>query len=664
MMELQGTLSDAVSIWDRLEETGLAPLSYDKEFVESFARNLKLRPGTNIREELVRTNPSVNDVLLAFIACCQPFDSMSQDIWNMFVAADAKFNEQNLQISFDFDKKKPDAIKFDLNHFKAFHEEYLWLRQRFSQPALTGAWFRGLWQAFSKWASRPVYQGEAWSDDAKNGWRPTTQETGLSLYRRVPTTGDPESDSCLRRVREALETAVGRLSSYGIRPAEGPWAFSRRRGGELEEPIPDEFTRTVAALDHDRLIMVMVTGLDYLALQLSSTDAQPEARSTVERLRDHLRLGMTEEEREEAVRHLDEFLNLPLWKSRDQLFGLWTASQIADVVGHSRITFYPINGTLRFRFAATHLATIRCEPRLHIYAELRTRAKGLVGEGRKRGIQPDWRIVGEPITDENSQAIIIECKQYAKPKSKNFLEATIDYAKNSGRSQVILINYGPLDEARMRSQVPQRLQDAWESVQGRIALIGNFKPDENEARVRFRELISALPNIDQNPIWEREGGQSLTGEWTVSLQWDAADVDLDLHLLIFSADDHPTHIYYGNTGILSTNPWCLLESDIMGGGSIAETLRGAKLLDARYQLWAHSYRGQEILRDTTKCRLQLGGQIIEVRPPNESGPVWHIGDFYGGSREIKIANIMHNRLPPVVLRPVDPVPSASPTPRR
>ena len=118
MVKLGAPLSDAVSIWDRLEETGLAPLSYDKEFVESFARNLKLRPGPNIRDELGRLNPSVNDVLAAFVACCQPFDSMSQDIWNMFVAADAKFSEQNLQISFDFDKTKPDAIKFDLNHSK------------------------------------------------------------------------------------------------------------------------------------------------------------------------------------------------------------------------------------------------------------------------------------------------------------------------------------------------------------------------------------------------------------------------------------------------------------------------------------------------------------------------------------------------------------------
>jgi len=312
---------------------------------------------------------------------------------------------------------------------------------------LTGAWFQGLWQLFSKWVPRPVYQGEARSDEVKKWVAAYNAGDWLIPLPQASTTGDPESDSCLRRVREILETAVGRLSSYGIRPAEGLGAFTRRTGGELEARIPDEFVRTVAGLDHDRLIRAMVTGLDHLALQLSSTEVQPEARSTVERLRDHLRLGMTEEEREEVVQHLDEFLNLPLWKSRDQLFGLWTASQIANVVGHSRINFYPINGTLRFRFAATHLATIRCEPRLHLYAELRTRAKGLVGEGRKRGIQPDWRIVGEPITDENSQLVIIECKQYAKPKSKNFLEATIDYATNSGRSQVILVNYGPLDEA-------------------------------------------------------------------------------------------------------------------------------------------------------------------------------------------------------------------------
>ena len=211
--------------------------------------------------------------------------------------------------------------------------------------------------------------------------------------------------------------------------------------------------------------------------------------------------------------------------------------------------------------------------------------------------------------------------------------------------------------------MPQRLQDPWESVQGQIALIGNFKPDGNKARTRFRELISAnIPEIDQDSIQPREGGQILAGEWAVSLWWDAADVDLDLHLLIFSAADEPAHIYYSNTGSSSTSPWCSLESDIRGGGSVAETLRGAKLLDAHYQLWAHSYLGHEIHRDATKCMLRLGSQVIELRPPNESGRVWHIGDFYGRSREIKIANEMHNRLPPLALRPVGPVPSEPQTP--
>jgi hypothetical protein len=173
-------------------------------------------------------------------------------------------------------------------------------------------------------------------------------------------------------------------------------------------------------------------------------------------LEKHLGSVRSIEEQSVLERVLSEFLNLLLWKFRHQLFGIWTASQIAEVVGYNRMRFYPVEGALHFRFTDTHLASVCCEPRLHLYAELRTTAKTLFGKGRINSIQPDWRLVGEPITDQSSQLLIIECKQYAKPNTKNFLEAAVDYAANAGRAQVVLVNYGPMDEGRIRARVPAR----------------------------------------------------------------------------------------------------------------------------------------------------------------------------------------------------------------
>src|SRR5579859_4707708 len=95
-------LTNAISIWERIKRSGLAPNSYDKDFVAAFSQALRLQPGKRIETELRRRDPSVSDVLAAFISCCEPFDNMAQDVWNMFVQADARFSDENLQIAFDF----------------------------------------------------------------------------------------------------------------------------------------------------------------------------------------------------------------------------------------------------------------------------------------------------------------------------------------------------------------------------------------------------------------------------------------------------------------------------------------------------------------------------------------------------------------------------------
>jgi hypothetical protein len=265
-MTVNPILTDAVSMWDRLEASGLAPASYDKDFAEHFACKLKLQPGRSIRDELHRLNPSVNDVLAAFVGACQAFDSMAQDVWKMFVEADARFADQNLQIAFDFGAKQPDAIKFDLSHFKAFHEGYGRLKRAVATYPLTRDFLWGL-ERHLRSPSRDAASREAaaWvADYDRRRWP--------SAPPPIPPTGDARSDACLKEARDILVAVVSLLVANGARPGEGPTAFRERMhmSSRIDERDLDPVLREALGADHDLWVRSFVLSLDQTAARLAS----------------------------------------------------------------------------------------------------------------------------------------------------------------------------------------------------------------------------------------------------------------------------------------------------------------------------------------------------------------------------------------------------------
>jgi hypothetical protein len=410
-------------------------------------------------------------------------------------------------------------------------------------------------------------------------------------------------------------------------------------------PSSEELAAVLQA-DHDRWIGSTFAELDQLVARLRSRPGDPNIEPIISNLQTFLETHVQHSEEEVVSQVLEEFLNLPLWKQRDQLFGLWVATQIAEAAGYHRLVFHPVNGGLRFRFAATHVATIRSEPPLYLFAELRTRATILFSKKRKRNIQPDWRIVREPVTERISQVLIVECKQYAKPSRKNFLEAAVDYAINSGNAEVILVNYGDMDADRLVSSVPGYLEEAWRKIGSRVTLLGSFRPAKSDVRERFRSLVARhVPAPLPSVLDGLAPPQEVAGEATFSLAWDDQAIDLDLHLIVSPAGDAAGHVFYGGLGSVATAPWIELLRDVKQGGQAPEVMRVGRWSDGRYELWVHNYTGGSGFPSSTTLTVQLNGSVVEVRPTDVRGAAWHALDIDGATRRMTIVNTMHSTLP-------------------
>ena len=308
-------LMNAISIWDRVKQSGLAPTTYDSDFSTAFSRALRLRADKSIESELRRLDPAVSDVLAAFVSCCEPFDGMAQDVWNMFVYADARFSDENLQIAFDFSKKQPNGFKFNLEHFRAFHNELVRFRELVAKHPLTQNFLWGLERC-----TRSEDPGTT-SADVRHWAEAYDRGEWITPVPAVSTTGDARTDLCLREVRNVVVAVVEQLVSNGVRPHEGVYGLQDRTGAQLDARPSDDPLLSAIRADHDRWTGTMVNRLDQLAARIVASGRDEQALAMVRSAEEYLGKHRHIVEQDAIADILREFLNLPLWNSGTSYLG-------------------------------------------------------------------------------------------------------------------------------------------------------------------------------------------------------------------------------------------------------------------------------------------------------------------------------------------------------
>jgi len=626
-------LSTASDVWAFLKQSsGLKLDSYDKklpkELFESLRPTFSSKNATDLDSLLNANEVPVEEFLVVFFRVMQPFADMMADLLRFFEEANANQGKLNLAVRFNFDKDLP-PLQFDLEHFRRWQESW----QRMAGTYLANLWnSNSLWQLNRLLRSRDIrvrnphiqqWLAEYYKDDNRRGQWPDAEPPS-------PQCGISELDATLARVWRVWLTVVRQSKKYGPdreqlnqlnRLLFGENRIARSESRSEQDPWPLEL---LGRLDSDHWAASLAQGA-YSKAEAISELPEPERSREADTLNRTLTelfasLQVVEVESESLRRTLKDFLNLPIWQRRHELYSAWISTQIINALRDYGVGIHCFGGQLLFEFRGTHLATIGTfHPNLHLMAELRSPLATPRGAGRKRAIQPDYSLITSPITSPECSVLEVECKQYLEASKHKFADALTDYANGRPNAQIVLVNYGPATN--------DILDEVDAGVRNRTHVIGLMRPRSEASQSAFNELVkeavikrfSALPARSPiSTLSQTQLGQ-LAGQ--IILSWASLPKDLDLHLKILSKGQ-AFDVSYSNKGNISADPWVLLNQDFRDGRG-PEIIQITQWLDGTYRCAVHNYSGDTPLAACgATLTIMLGKQELVFQCPTSGTGVW------------------------------------------
>jgi hypothetical protein len=314
---------------------------------------------------------------------------------------------------------------------------------------------------------------------------------------RPPATGIGEIDHMVRRVF-AVVSAVARacapFGNYEKLVAESTERQRRQLGSRanagLDNPIPIvewdllslrylESDYFLAALT--RVVWNWVEKLQHIPANNRLAVAQP-VLSRLENLFGSIKTKVVPGEIE--LEKLLSFLSLPIWKQRPALYSAWMLPVIEQALAEYPIQIYSDNGTLRFGFTATPMATFKSsEGEITLVAESRFPLKNPIGEGRTNNVQPDYVFFVGNTNKQPNAKLVLELKQYLRPSLKKFGDALTDYARAFTEAKVVLADYGPISPALI-DMLPVNLSN-------RAVAVGDVRPGGVSEILHLQQHIRA-----------------------------------------------------------------------------------------------------------------------------------------------------------------------------
>ncbi|TDF95921.1 hypothetical protein [Paenibacillus piri] len=611
-------IGDAVSLWDLLiEEGGLSPKTYDKDILAEFQSKLIGHEVNNFRQSLITEKISIERFLTVFFKSLEPFSIMMNDLLVMFEKAGAKSNGNHVHISLNPDSIK-EEFKFDIRHFIEMIEQWNQVRKslvvyHMNEDLLWDT--KGLVHGLLRQYVPHIYdykvesvQNESvrlWLTAYKDGkWpdhRPLFQPVGLE-----------NMDHWLQVIWNVWEDLVSESSSYG---AARSLYRDFMRQSKTDTPKDRKFM--LDKLDSDHFagnLLISLYELQQMMVSMTNDERLEVEGQFVERMEELFKhVPFTKRDIESTERLLKEFLNLPVWKHRYEIYSAWISTQIMEVLGYEELDFFVVDGTLRFSFSKTLLSLAKSySPQVQVWSELRTPLINPIGKGRKGAIQPDYSLLTDSGGQENqvrSTILIIECKQYLKASRRNFSNAITDYAKGCPNANVLLVNYGPASESILNAVDP--------TVRSRVHIIGNMRPGIPESLSMFKTYVKEV-------LESKTAVVTRTDEQRIELYWGDPDCDLDLHLKVHH-DDKKIEINHANLGGDETVPWACLEEDIRSGGGIPEALHIRNPVSGRYLYLVHQFFGDKPLNQSKAVvTVYQGGEVQQFECPSVGEGMWWV----------------------------------------
>lgn len=629
-------LGTASQIWTFLQAEGGLDLEFHADMDEKIAEELREKLGppaeANIDAALAHSPVTVETFVEAFLSALGPYSVMMADLLRMFETAGGKRTDHALRAHFDFGQKL--ALDFDIRQFRDWMETLKMVRQAVEIPAMDVGHLSTLWTLLREWA--PDWRGSMTSvaPEGIAEWLNVYYERRLWPTFEVPSpvSRDKAIERQLRRVHTLWLSAVHAMQSFGPdRTALHRAAFS----GRLNDVTVEGWSvGRVGAIDHDHWAGAI------LELMYDIAAKSPDGiASALERF--FAGVPIITVDRETLRRTLLEFLNLPIWKRRHELFSAWIATQILDAVSEYEPRIHVRDDLISFAFGGSHLATLDgTRPAVHLWAELRSPVDATLTK-KEKNIQPDYTLVADPVTSPRSAVVVVECKQYRQESRENFGHAVYKYCIGRPGAAIVLVNYG---QARMSildglPLTPEQL--------ARIRIFGDVRPGA-ASLVDFHTAISdalgercprTVPAAAAAPVSARHNAVA-TLTW-IELLWPSTVSDLDLHLLLDSGNE----ISYSSRGSLAAEPWATLDTDAQSGGK--ETIDLGRTLPTRYRCFVHNFSNEAPVRlSAAVVRAEYGRSHLEIGVPVDGeGRYWHVFDYDGRSGAITLVNALTDERP-------------------
>lgn len=645
-------LSDAAQLYKRLvKDIGRGVNSYDLELITELAGELGAPDSESIESFITEKKISPEDFLRSFFKAGKPLALMMKDVLKTFEQSGAQHGDSNIKIKFNFSKQQ--EHEFDLTHFREWME--IW--ERVQVRSITRRWStESIWKLFYVLRDRNITGNR----NGINGWLSEYEDRRRwpSALPAQPVIGHQELDEQIDRIWRLVDDLIRTCRKYG--PERSDLGSPRAEAADTDQEAETDDGQeriSLARIDHDiwfSQIITFVRGIpDYIARM--SPDRVDEAcrdiASDVKKIFDD-----TEEEldvSESMERRLEEFLNLPIWRQRHELYSVWVGCQFANVLGHDRIALHTASGLLSFSFRGVHLGTWQREPvPLYLWCEVRSPLEKPSGAGRKKAIQPDYRAIPAPMSSPELCEIVVECKQYWLGNAREFSEAINDYARGCPHAGVVLVNYGKVP-ASTSGLIEHEFID-------RVALIENFRPGIEEGKKKFRDFISdkignpkpEFPTASPNPT-------QIAGPVTVTLNWGASPRDLDLHSAVFlqSADSIDVSFPQKGQMIPVGRGNIFYHKDVTAGF-------GPEQVDLHiadpgiYMFYVHQYSSDSNIQSSAaKVTIDIGGrrQSSWICPSSGSGRYWYVFALIvdaNGARILEVNRITDER-PEDLIKNVD-----------
>lgn len=584
-------------LWDAIKKMGNFSDSYYDQGIESDVKK-ELRLSKN--DNLSKVQPEL--LFNAFFMAISPLSIMYEDILHLFEQCKANKSSKNIEI--EFQSEKFSNTKFNIQHFIEARRKLEKVKTIGKRITINEEKMGNIWSllqhnayvdkrkikndSYNKWAGEYT--------NIENRW-PETHLDFRELVDELP-------------IRELLIKSFDcwqALLTFYRTTDRMKWRENIGKYSELEEKLLWNET--------DRCLLAILTSLYYFAERYSvlSSDEQKEIREQLAKFLEAFHV--TNHYVEENMQAWKEFLRLPVWEKRHEVYSVWIFTKMIAAFPKEHITFHIQDETLVFPFSGACLATVTLRKETFaIWTELRTQAVvPPIGKSRKNAIQPDYSIVHGDENNIQNTDIVVECKQYKRASVKNFSEAIIDYGCNRPNAIVLLADYGEINQDRICAAVKGISRERYD-------VFSKCRP-QNENVEKFVNTIRKVLMRDME-FFEIDSKLSMQFELTWDGEEKMQDYDLYMNLkkdsvlqeISYQKQNINGVIYSGDIQISPGREW--IRVDVWDKGI--------------YDVWVNNYtadldffEGNPIVTVKSK-HMEKGMEIKPQKSGSKGQNWWHI----------------------------------------